>query len=367
MVKIIITALMTLIGFNLFSQIDCNIMIGYPLDTTVYYNDTTLCYNTNLKLYTEYDVGLNYSWEPTGQTGVIIDVAVQDTITYILNVYNDDSTFHCTDTVTLNIFPIVTIEFEQLVFGCPPSDTSQVDTICKAQVKAAATGGYPPYHYYWGDSTMVNPGDSSWALDLCVNQTYTLIVRDTVCIYSEMFDVKPFPMPEIEVTMEPDSLFITNPQALFSFENKSADSIELTSWTWIFPDGSSTNQINPRYVFVKEDSLVKFTYTTIDNCNDTVFIPIDIREFKPTIPNVFTPNGDGVNDRYEIPYLDRYLSSELVVFNRWGEMVFKGDNYSGTWDGGSLPDGVYFYILTCQGYWEEEVFRGSVSIYGSRH
>jgi gliding motility-associated-like protein len=192
-------------------------------------------------------------------------------------------------------------------------------------------------------------------------------VRDTVCAYYEFYEVEPFDMPEIVIEMSPDSLFETNPQALLSFDNKSADSIALTSWTWIFPDETSTNQLSPSFVFTKQDSLVRFAYTTIDNCTDTIDFPVTVREFILEPPNVFTPNGDGVNDRYEIPYLDRYISAQLIVFNRWGEMVFKDDEYYGNWDGGRLSDGVYFYVLKCKGYWEEDVFRGSVSIYGSRY
>ena len=367
MVRNIITAVMTLMGFSLYSQIDCNILLRYP-DETVFYNDTTLCYNSELTLYTAFSLDLDYSWEPNGETTYSIDVKINDTTTYILNVYNDDSTFHCTDTVTLNVYPRIVVEFEQLVYGCPPADTiDAVDTICKAQVKVNVSEGYPPYHYNWGDSIMVNYGDSSWALNLCVLQTYTVIISDTVCDYTETYDVQAFDMPEIEITINPDSLFITNPQALLTFENKSADSVQLTSWAWIFPNGTSTNQLSPSYVFTKNDSIVKFTYTTLDNCNDTIFIQVKVYDFELTIPNVFTPNGDGVNDRYEIPYLDRYITSELHVFNRWGNLVYKGSNYSGDWDGGKLPDGVYFYVLKCKGYWEEKVFRGSVSIYGSRY
>jgi len=336
-------------------------------DCTIFPGDTTVCYGQSIYLYTAFADSLKYSWEPNGETGVIIEVVVTDTVDYILNVYNHDSTFHCTDTVTLSIYPRIVTEFEQLVFGCPPADTNQVDTICKAQVRATTTGGYLPHHYYWGDSVLVNPGDSSWALNLCVQQTYTLRVWDTVCVFEEEFYVEPFNMPTVEVTVSPDSLFITNPQAVLSFENKSADSIMLTNWTWIFPDESSTNQLSPSYVFTLNDSLVKFAYTTSDNCNDTLFIPISVREFELNVPNVFTPNGDGINDRYEIPYLERYISSELMVFNRWGEMVFREKNYTGSWDGGRLSDGVYFYVLKCKGYWEEDVFRGSVSIFGSRY
>jgi gliding motility-associated-like protein len=357
MLRKIALLIMIMVGMQLHAQYDC----------TIYPGDTTVCYGTTVTFVTTLDTNLTYFWEPNGETLPFIKVEAEDTSSYVLHTYNQDSSFYCTDTVTLSIFPRVIIEYEQVVFGCPPADSNQVDTICKAQVKASATGGYPPYHYDWGDSTMVNYGDSSWALNLCVNRIYILKVSDTICNYTANIDVEPFDMPEIEVTVQPDSLFDTNPQAILSFENKSADSIPITAWTWIFPDGTSTNQMTPSYVFTVNDSLVKFTYTTIDNCNDTIYIPVNVQEFKLTVPNVFTPNGDGVNDKYEIPNLDRYISNELYVFDRWGTLVFKENNYNNGWDGGRLPDGVYFYILKCQGYWKEDVFRGSVSIYGSRY
>lgn len=352
-----IVFLSVLFGLNANAQIDC----------TIYPGDTTVCYGTTVTFVTALADTLTYYWEPNGETLPFIKVTAEDTSSYILHVYNLDSTFYCTDTVTLSIYPRVVVEYEQLVYGCPPADSAGVDTICKAQVKATVTGGYPPYHYQWGDMIYFNGNDSSWAMNLCVEQTYLLIITDTVCSYTTDIEVKAFNKPEIEVTVEPDSLFDTNPQAILSFENKSADSIPIFSPTWIFPDGTSTNQLSPRYVFTTKDSLVLFTYTYEDSCPDTIEIPILVKEFKPTIPNVFTPNGDGVNDSYEIPNLDRYISTELFIFNRWGELVYKHDNYSGGWDGGRLSDGVYFYVLNCHGYWKDEEFRGSVSIYGSRY
>jgi len=76
-------------------------------------------------------------------------------------------------------------------------------------------------------------------------------------------------------------------------------------------------------------------------------------------------NGDGINDFYEVPNLDRYISNQLVVFNRWGERVYESKNYSNDWDGGNLPDGVYFYILKCQGYWKEDIFRDRCRFMGA--
>ena len=72
------------------------------------------------------------------------------------------------------------------------------------------------------------------------------------------------------------------------------------------------------------------------------------------IPNGFSPNDDGMNDTYVIPNIeDCFENNELMIFNRWGDEVFKQQNYSedNAWDGTHqrnnklVPDGTYFYIL----------------------
>ena len=65
----------------------------------------------------------------------------------------------------------------------------------------------------------------------------------------------------------------------------------------------------------------------------------------PDIPNVFTPNGDGINDIFELKQFPP--GAVLRIYNRWGELVFETES-QGAWDGSTqqgLPcsDGVYFY------------------------
>ncbi len=338
------------------SQVDCTIFCNFEGDTNVFQNDTVVCYNQNIYLFSEFAANLNYSWEPGGETGVIITKQIKDTTTFYLTVYNDDSSFMCRDSITFDIYPKIQVAFEQISKGCPDE--------CKAQVKATASEGMPPYRYLW--SAVMAPNDSSLALGLCTDETSHILVYDTMCVFDTSFLAEGYNLPEITVTMVPDSLYETNPKATFSFENNSADSIPLSNWTWVFPDSSSTNLLTPEYVFTETDSVL-FIYETIDGCIDTMIIEVTVKEFELQVYNVFTPNGDGINDFYEIPYLDRYVSNQLIIFNRWGERVFEAKNYNNDWDGGNLPDGVYFYILKCQGYWDEDVFRGSVSIYGSNH
>lgn len=63
------------------------------------------------------------------------------------------------------------------------------------------------------------------------------------------------------------------------------------------------------------------------------------------IPNVFTPNGDGVNDYFYIVGLEQYKVKKLQVFNRFGNCVYADDNYQNNWQGSGLNAGTYFYIL----------------------
>jgi len=74
------------------------------------------------------------------------------------------------------------------------------------------------------------------------------------------------------------------------------------------------------------------------------------------ISNVFTPNGDGMNDTFTIVGLNVYPENEILIFNRWGNTVFQEKNYHNEWTGPGLSEGTYFYILRVKniaGEWED--------------
>jgi gliding motility-associated-like protein len=102
------------------------------------------------------------------------------------------------------------------------------------------------------------------------------------------------------------------------------------------------------YTLIMIDSVAPCVLTT----NDAVTITVeDCSEM--LFNNVFTPNNDGVNDKFTIVNLKP--DSKLVIFNRWGSEVFRTDNYDNSWDGEKLSGGVYYYLLTTQ---KGEVTRG---------
>ena len=74
----------------------------------------------------------------------------------------------------------------------------------------------------------------------------------------------------------------------------------------------------------------------------TVFVDDCIDELK--IPNAFTPNNDGYNDKFVIQNAEGWHIS-ITIYDRWGNKVYESFEYNNTWNGCELPAGVYYYII----------------------
>ncbi|MCZ4245119.1 gliding motility-associated C-terminal domain-containing protein [Pedobacter punctiformis] len=108
-------------------------------------------------------------------------------------------------------------------------------------------------------------------------------------------------------------------------------------------DGTVTYTPNPGYT--GEDS---FTYRVKDQYGNytnvaSVTIKSDFVDIK--VPNLFTPNGDGTNDTFEIRGLNQFAQNNLLIVNRWGNEVYRSDNYQNNWTGEGLNEGTYYYLL----------------------
>ena len=135
-----------------------------------------------------------------------------------------------------------------------------------------------------------------------------------------------------------------------------------TQYTW--QDGSTTlpYTINQPGIYWLEryeySCKIRDTITVTSNC-----INIDI-----TIPNVITPNGDGVNDTWSIEHMENFRNTTIVIFNRWGDIVWKASGNTFQWDGTNyrngnvLPDGTYFYIIDLKNDLQNESLTGYIQI-----
>jgi gliding motility-associated-like protein len=67
------------------------------------------------------------------------------------------------------------------------------------------------------------------------------------------------------------------------------------------------------------------------------------------IPDLFSPNGDGINETFEIQGIDAFPNAVMQVYNRWGDLIFKSSRnnefWDGTWNEKPMPTGPFVFIL----------------------
>ncbi|MCT4582404.1 MAG: gliding motility-associated C-terminal domain-containing protein [Flavobacteriales bacterium] len=150
---------------------------------------------------------------------------------------------------------------------------------------------------------------------------------------------------------------------------------ESTTLSGSAPDGfewsppnylSNTTSLSP--VSTPEETTTYYlSLTTADGCTYQDDIIVDV--FEPiSVPNTLTPNNDGINDTWIIGRIDNYPGAEVVVFDRWGQQVFKTIGYTnarrwdGTQNGQRLPSGTYFYSIDLKSGKKNNHFIGPITL-----
>lgn len=114
------------------------------------------------------------------------------------------------------------------------------------------------------------------------------------------------------------------------------------------------NEAQHRYTFQEPGNYtMMMTASNKYNCElDSVEFKISVSESMLTVPNTFTPNGDGSNDEFRVVYRS-IKEFHMWVYNRWGKLVFKTDNPDKGWDGtiNNRPaaEGAYYYVIRALG------------------
>ncbi len=106
------------------------------------------------------------------------------------------------------------------------------------------------------------------------------------------------------------------------------------------PPSNITELQNAYYVIVTDACEKSIT-------SDTIWIH---NQCQLSFANVYSPNGDGINDVFIIPNIEDYPAVKLTVFNRWGNLIYLDEDYSNNWgltsyDGKLLTEGTYFYLV----------------------
>lgn len=227
--------------------------------------------------------------------------------------------------------------------------------------ETAVVGGTAPYAYSWDDgqtnSTAIGLGDGDYTLTVtddngCTAQAIATINPPASALNAD-FTVSP------ETGLQPMDITITNL------------SEGGTAYEWIFGDGNTiTTYDTASFEFLYADSgtftLTLIAYNDVTGCTDTMMLENGIY-VEPTslinVPNVFTPNGDGINDMFPIdPVGNNFFPFEIrniydfkgEIYNRWGEKVYQWTQPLAGWDGRStsgldLKAGTYYFVITAKG------------------
>lgn len=124
---------------------------------------------------------------------------------------------------------------------------------------------------------------------------------------------------------------------------------------------SNTNQANP--IIAPEDSIT-YTLRVTDSvgCSNSAQMRIKII-YTVWIPDVFSPNADGVNDVWELKGIERFPNAEILIYNRWGNLVYYSKGYpepwSGIYQGKPLPTDTYSYQINT---YEGHIYRGPLML-----
>ena len=357
-----------------------------------------VCQHSKFRLSVEEGEGYVYLWKQDGQeiasTPTIL-VSITETTEFIVRITDTVNFEECeSDPFNVSVHTAIDIELLQKPEWrtCTNGDKNNGNN---AIVQAIANGEFQPdeYHYYWDvKPAQISPGDSSKAWGLKAHQYYAVEVRDDYgCSARDTIWTEAFDNPRASIFTEPDSIaYIQNPDVAFFYVNDTLEDgtiVDIINHSWVIEIGDPAY---PDSVLndLPLDPIVTFqtvgnwpAYLTVYNpqgCDTTFNYTMIIKPVKLFIPNVFTPNDDTYNDVFEIGIYeddenkifdihlnDYYQSSKLVVFNRWGNVVYQSDDYQNDWDGGKLSDGVYYYVLKCQGSKSNDVYKGAVSIVGS--
>jgi gliding motility-associated-like protein len=140
------------------------------------------------------------------------------------------------------------------------------------------------------------------------------------------------------------------------------------TYSWNLGDGTTDNNATVSHTY---DSLGNYLVTltvTEGFCSATDTITIEVfGESVLVVPNIFTPNNDGVNDVFRVES-ENLSSLTGTIWNRWGELIFQLENEKSYWDGRNsagveVPDGTYFYVINAKGIdGKEYELKGSVTI-----
>ncbi|MGZ3902680.1 MAG: beta strand repeat-containing protein [Bacteroidia bacterium] len=306
-------------------------------------SNTVICSGMNATL--NGSGGGNYAWSGPGgfsattQTTSVNNATVGAGGTYTLTVTNS---FNCSDDTTVSL----------TVNQTPSPVITTGASTCDGDTLVLNANGTGIINWY-SDSTLTTlvaantstftptaPGTSTYYLTVTSANGCTNPVTATVT--ANNFNL------QTSATASPNTGYAPLNVSFGSMVSGSTNPI----YNWVFGDGNLSANANPSNTF-NNGGTFTVTLTVTDptsGCMDTVNLLIKVDDgLIVIIPNIFTPNGDDINDVFSTT-IRGAKSADGLIFNRWGQLVYSWDALNGNWDGvmingNDATDGTYFYLI----------------------
>ncbi|MCX6295115.1 MAG: PKD domain-containing protein [Bacteroidetes bacterium] len=243
--------------------------------------------------------------------------------------------------VTVHDLPVISLTPQSIV-NCVQASLTYIDN--------STTNAGASYNWSFGDgntSTQVSPTNTFTA-----SGTYIINVTVTspfgcVNTASTTSAVTVYPGTTAQFTSQGIDGTLLSP--MYQFNDQSTNA---ASRIWYFGDGTSSTVLNPLHTYpAKGIYVVSLKTTTLNGCIDSVVHEVEIVPiFTLYIPNAFTPDGNGNND-YFAPKGIEISEFKMMIFDRWGELIFQSDDIATGWDGKAnngdkiAEQGVYVYKI----------------------
>lgn len=322
---------------------------SFPLVTPVIVGDNHTCFSETAQLATIAEYA-SYQWSNNTSDSLAIVTAGSYTVTV-------EDTNGCVGTS------------QPFVVGnsTPTPFIDGFERFCKFDtIQLFVNDTFDSYRWLYLTDTLSTADTLTWTGGTPDNDDVIVIVTDEFgCTGVDTLNAPYTELPTAIFAYDPNpSAILINTPITFTNTSTPGAGDTIATWFWVFnnpPAGEDTVYIPSPTESFPDTGLVDVTIvvTTEVGCKDTLTVPIQIID-KPFVPNVFSPNGDGKNDLFVIPFLYGYPENTVVVYSRWGKVVYEATNYNSDWNGDNVISGTYFYVVSAPTL--SEPLKGTVTI-----
>lgn len=311
-------------------------------------NSPTICPGQQTTLSATASNGGPYVWSNNLGTNPNVQVSPNVTTTYYVSIYDSCAATWITDSIIVFVMPPSVVVFSlDSSSGCAPLTVHFTDFSTTPQDQIVA--------WIWdfgdGDSSFLTSPSHTYSSPGTYYVTLSVVTSSgcvTTLVSGATITVHPLPIAGF--TWQQYGAAGEQTQIQFTDASIGASTIQ-----WQFGDSTTGSTSNPNHTYAETgDFTVTQIVSNVFGCTDTAIIELSLTgEFTIYIPNTFTPGADGINSTFGAIGVG-IASYHMLVFDRWGMLIFESNDYYNQWDGtlkgNKVQTDTYVYVIDVLDY-----------------